>query len=59
MDMTKQYQGTLTAALDFFGLRNEQTKMQFAQEWKTLSDADRAEIHVGLVKLGYKITTAS
>ena len=47
------------ACLDFFGLKPEQTTMQFLKdEVKHLSPADRDEIKVGLEKNGYTIVAA-
>ncbi len=50
----------LQAAIDFFGLKNGQSRMGFARdEWKKLSDADKAEIKSGLEQNGYKIVAAA
>ena len=49
----------LSAAIDFFGLRDGQSRMEFAKlEWKALSDADKAEVKTGLEKNGYEIVSA-
>ena len=49
----------LSAAIDFFGLREGQSRMEFAkQEWKLLTDADKEEIKIGFEKNGYKIVAA-
>lgn len=49
----------LQACKDFFGLKEGQTSMQFAQEVKALTEADRAEIKAGLEKSGYEILQAA
>lgn len=47
----------LSAVIDFFGLKAGQSRMDFMKdEYKKLTDADRAEIADGLEKNGYKIT---
>lgn len=43
------------ACKDFFGLKPGQTALQFGQEIKALTDADKAEIKDGLEKNGYEI----
>ena len=49
----------LSAAIDFFGLREGQSRMEFAKlEWKALNDADKAEVKAGLEKNGYEIVSA-
>lgn len=48
----------LQASKDFFGTKEGQTAMQFAQEIKALTEADRAEIRAGLEKNGYEILQA-
>ena len=49
----------LSAAIDFFGLRDGQSRMDFAkQEWKLLTGADKAEVKAGLEMNGYKIVAA-
>lgn len=58
MDTSKPYNSPLTAALDFFGVREGQTKLQFGQEWKELSPESKKEITDGLVKQGYQIQSA-
>jgi hypothetical protein len=45
----------MMACREFFGLHAGQTNMQFAQEIKALTDADKAEITAGLVQNGYEI----
>ena len=50
---------TLQAAIDFFGLKEGQTRMQFAKdEWQKLSKPDQEEIKAGLAQNGYEITAA-
>lgn len=49
----------MMACRDFFGLHSGQTNMQFAQEVKALTDADKTEIRAGLEKLGYEIIQAA
>jgi hypothetical protein len=45
---------TFIAALkDFFGFQPGQGLMQFREEVKTLTEADRAELKAGLEKVGY------
>ena len=49
----------LSAAIDFFGLKDGQTRMEFAKgEYKQLTDADKEEIKAGLEKNGYEIVAA-
>lgn len=49
----------LQASIDFFGLKPEQSRMDFARdEWKKLTDADKAEMKAGLEQNGYKIIAA-
>lgn len=43
----------------FFGLKEFQTSMQFAQEIKALTEIDRAEIRTGLTQNGYEILQAA
>ncbi|HEU4344783.1 MAG TPA: hypothetical protein VFU31_24810 [Candidatus Binatia bacterium] len=48
--------GILQACIDFFGLKQGQSRMDFMRdEFKRLNDADKAEIKAGLEKNGYKI----
>ena len=47
----------LMACLDFFGCKEGQSKMEFSQELKKLTEGDRAEISAGLEMNGYKIVT--
>lgn len=54
MEANKTYSFT-TAMLDYFGKLPGQSTMDFAQELKGLSDADRAEFRAGLIGLGYKL----
>lgn len=42
------------ACKDFFGLHPNQTLLEFRDEVKALTDADRAEIKAGLEKIGYR-----
>jgi len=55
MNTATTYQGIMTAALSFFGQKEGQSKMEFAQEYKKLTEADRQEIKQGLEANGYKI----
>lgn len=48
----------MAACKDYFGLKPNQTAMEFLKEFKELTDADRDEIKVGLEKVGYVITTS-
>ena len=58
MQQPKELQ-LLSAAIDFFGLKEGQSRMDFARdEWKKMSDADKEEIKGGLEKNGYKIVSA-
>lgn len=46
----------MQACKDFFGLKENQRPMEFAQEIKALTEDDRKEIKEGLEKTGaYKI----
>ena len=49
----------MAACKDFFGLKEGETSMQFAQEIKALTEQDRAEIRAGLVQNGYEILQAA
>lgn len=50
----------LQAAIDFFGLKQGQSRMDFARdEWKKLTDADKVEIKAGLEQNGYEIVAAA
>jgi hypothetical protein len=50
----------LSAAIDFFGLKQGQSRMDFARdEWKKLNDADKDEIKSGLEQNGYKIVAVA
>lgn len=49
----------LQACKDFFGLRDGQTAMQFAQEIKALTETDRSEIRAGLEQNGYEIVQSN
>lgn len=46
----------MMAARDFFGLKPDQTGIQFAAECKELSADDKKELTDGLVKQGYMIS---
>jgi len=48
----------MQACKDFFGLKADQTPMQFAKEVRELTADDRTEITTGLEKNGYKIIAA-
>lgn len=52
----KQTQTFMQATADFFGRKQGQTLMEFRNELKALTDADRAEIREGLQQLGYNIS---
>jgi len=45
----------MQACRDFFGLLPNQAPLDFGKEIKQLTEADRAQISVGLEKNGYKI----
>lgn len=45
----------VTAMLDFFGKKPNQTTGEFAQEMKGLTEADRAEFKEDLKARGYNI----
>lgn len=45
-----------TACLDFFGKLPNQTTGEFANELKSLTEADRAEFKEALTERGYKLT---
>ncbi len=49
----------MSACKDFFGLKEGQTSMSFAQEVKALTPEDRAEITKGLEQNGYEIIGAA
>lgn len=49
----------MSACIDFFGLKDGQTKLQFGQEVKQLTEKDRAEIKAGLEQNGYEILPAA
>lgn len=55
MDISKPL-SFMAACRDYFGLHHGQTAMQFGAEIKKLTEEDRAEIKLGLEKLGYTIT---
>ena len=56
MSATKEPMSLLSASIDFFGLKEGQTRMEFARdEYKKLTDADKKEIAEGLSKNGYTI----
>lgn len=42
----------ISACMTYFGLKADQTKLQFGKEMQALSDSDRKEIYVGLSKNG-------
>jgi hypothetical protein len=48
----------MSACRDYFGLKPDQSPVQFGKEIKELTEADRAEIKAGLEKLGYEIIAA-
>ena len=54
MEPGKTY-SLVTAMLDFFGKKPNQSTSEFAQEMKGLNEADRAEIKANLISRGYKI----
>jgi hypothetical protein len=49
------FKGLVSAMKDFFGFSEGQGLREFMLETKQLTDADKAEIKVGLEKLGYVI----
>lgn len=49
----------MAACKDYFGAKEGQTSMQFAQEIKALTAEDRAEIGKGLEQNGYEILNAA
>jgi hypothetical protein len=49
----------LSACIDFFGLKEGQSKMDFGKEYKQLTDTDRQEIKAGLEKNGYEIMSTT
>ena len=49
----------MAACIDFFGLREGQTKVGFGKEVKALSDDDRKEITAGLEQNGYEIQSVT
>ncbi len=49
----------MAACKDFFGIKEGQTSMQFAQEIKALTAEDRVEIGAGLAQNGYEILNAA
>jgi hypothetical protein len=54
MEKDKNYSLT-TACLDFFGKLPGQSTLDFANELKQLTEADKAEFKAALQALGYKI----
>ena len=54
MDLSKEYSFAM-ACRDYFGYREGKTAMDFMEEMKSLTAADKAEIKDGLIRLGYKI----
>lgn len=49
----------MKACIDYFGAKEGQTAMQFAQELKALTEQDRADIRAGLEQNGYEILQAA
>lgn len=45
----------INACKDFFGLKPDQTGMQFGSEFLKLNNEDRKEIAQGLIAQGYQI----
>lgn len=54
MDKT-QAMGLVVAMKDFFGFRQGEGLLQFRDEIKALSQADKDEIKMGLIAEGYNI----
>lgn len=54
MEPGKNY-SLITALLDFFGKKPNQTTSEFANECKALDEKDRAEFKADLIERGYKI----
>ena len=54
MDMSKET-SLIVAAKDFFGLLPGTTIKEFSEEFKQLTDEDKAEFKTGLEANGYKI----
>ena len=47
---------TISAAWDYFGrVPHDQNLLSFRDEFKKLTDADKAEIREGLISLGYNV----
>lgn len=55
MDTSKEYSSTAGAARDFFG--NYPSAQAFMQDWKQLTDSDKAEIRAGLEQNGYRFSS--
>lgn len=58
MSNTAKPMSLMAACRDFFGLKQNQTSVQFGQEYKALTQEDREEIKTGLEKMGYNIQLA-
>lgn len=58
MDTNKVYSSVAAAARDFFGARPgvENTATNWMAEYKQLTDADKAEIKIGLIQNGYQFS---
>lgn len=54
MEAGKTY-SLITALLDFFGKKPNQTTSEFADEMKKLTPSDREEFKEALISRGYKI----
>lgn len=51
---TKEFASTAGAAKTYFGLPGESAG-DFMKQWRMLTDADKNEIRMGLIALGFKI----
>lgn len=54
--MDLKFDGLNSAMKHFFGTREGQGLKDFLLEVRQLTDADKAEIKAGLIKLGYQIS---
>jgi hypothetical protein len=54
MDISKTYNGLLSAIKDYFGFLEGQTLAQFSQECAALSSTDKVWFKAELAKAGYK-----
>ena len=54
--MEEKQVGFIVAAKSFFGFKDNQTLMEFREEFSQLTAKDKEEIRQGLIKAGFNVS---